>query len=45
MTKTMLICGGDGFIGKNAIDFFKSKYSITATLFNKTVPSRGAVEV
>ena len=44
MTKTMLICGGDGFIGKNAIDFFKSKYSITATLFNKTVPSRGAVE-
>ena len=44
MTKTMLICGGDGFIGKNAIDFFKSKYDITATLFNKTVPSRGAVE-
>jgi nucleoside-diphosphate-sugar epimerase len=37
----MLICGADGFIGKNALDHFKDRYDITATLFNKTTPKRG----
>ena len=40
MKKNMLICGADGFIGKNALDFFKNKYNITATLFNKSTPQR-----
>ena len=42
--KNMLICGGDGFIGKNAIDFFKDKYNVTATLFDKMVPEKGVVD-
>ena len=39
----MLICGADGFIGKNALDYFKARYDITATLFNKSVPLKGVV--
>jgi len=30
MKKTMLICGATGFIGRNAIEFFKKDYDITA---------------
>jgi GDP-L-fucose synthase len=44
MKKNMLICGADGFIGKNALDYFKDEYNITATLFNKTTPQRGVVQ-
>lgn len=44
MKQKMLICGADGFIGKNALDHFKDRYDITATLFNKTTPKRGVVE-
>ena len=31
----MLICGADGFIGRNALEYFKKDYSITATLFSE----------
>ena len=44
MKHKMLICGADGFIGKTALDYFKDRYDITATLFNKDVPQRGVVE-
>ncbi len=44
MKPTMLICGGDGFIGKNAINHFKDRYDITATIFNRTQPKRGRVD-
>jgi nucleoside-diphosphate-sugar epimerase len=44
MKKTMLICGADGFIGKNALDYFKDKYEITATIFNRSEPRRGMVD-
>ena len=44
MKQKMLICGADGFIGKNALDHFKDRYDITATLFNKTTPKRGVIE-
>ena len=37
MKQTMLICGADGFIGKTALDYFKDRYDITATIFNKEV--------
>ena len=43
MKKTMLICGADGFIGKNALDFFKDEYQILAVVFQST-PKRGRVE-
>ena len=43
MKKTMLICGADGFIGKNALDFFKDEYQIVAVVFQPT-PKRGRVE-
>ena len=44
MKQKMLICGGDGFIGKSAIDYFKDRYDITATIFSAATPSRGVVE-
>tara|TARA_X000001388_G_scaffold35463_1_gene24961 strand:+ start:15655 stop:16611 length:957 start_codon:yes stop_codon:yes gene_type:complete len=44
MKQKMLICGADGFIGKTALDYFKDRYDITATIFNKDVPQRGVVE-
>ena len=44
MKQKMLICGAEGFIGKNALDHFKDRCDITATLFNKTTPKRGVVE-
>ena len=44
MKHKMLICGADGFIGKTALDYFKDRYDITATLFNKDIPQRGVVE-
>lgn len=44
MKQTMLICGADGFIGKTALDYFKDRYDITATIFNKDTPQRGVVE-
>ena len=31
----MLICGADGFIGRNALEYFKGDYDITATLFTE----------
>ena len=40
----MLICGADGFIGNTALEHFKDKYSITATIFNKQSPSRPQIE-
>lgn len=43
MKKTMLICGADGFIGKNALDFFKDKYKILAVVFKQT-SRRGEVD-
>ena len=43
MKKTMLICGADGFIGKNALDFFKDEYQILAAVF-QSMPKRGRVE-
>lgn len=39
----MLICGADGFIGKSALDYFKDRYDITATIFSSDSPSRGEV--
>ena len=44
MKQKMLICGADGFIGKNALDYFKDRYDITATLFDKEAPKKGVVE-
>ncbi len=41
MKKSMLICGADGFIGKNALNFFKDKYNITAVTHNRQHPRRG----
>jgi nucleoside-diphosphate-sugar epimerase len=43
MKKTMLICGADGFIGKNALDFFKDQYEILAVVFQSS-PKRGRTE-
>ena len=43
MKKKMLICGADGFIGKNALDFFKDEYEILAVVFQLT-PKRDKVE-
>jgi len=43
MKKTMLICGADGFIGKNALDYFKEKYQIFAVIFKK-FPKKGKVD-
>jgi len=40
----MLICGADGFIGMSALNHFKDRYNITATIFNKDEPSRGVVD-
>jgi nucleoside-diphosphate-sugar epimerase len=40
----MLICGADGLIGKSSLDYFKDRYDITATLFNKDAPQKGAVD-
>ena len=42
MKKSMLICGADGFIGKVALEYFKDKYDITATIFNKPQSSHGS---
>jgi GDP-L-fucose synthase len=44
MKPTMLICGADGLIGKSSLDYFKDRYDITATLFNKDTPQKGAVD-
>ena len=44
MKPTMLICGADGLIGKSSLDYFKDRYDITATLFNKDAPQKGAVD-
>ena len=44
MKQSMLICGADGFIGKSALEHFKDRYDITATIFNKSEPSRGRVD-
>ena len=41
MSKTMLICGADGFIGKTALEHFKYRYDITATLFNRDEQKKG----
>ena len=41
--KSLLICGAEGFIGKNCLEFFaksEDKYKITATYFNKQPESR-----
>ena len=43
MKQKMLICGADGFIGKSALDYFKDRYDITATIFSSDSPSRGEV--
>ena len=40
----MLICGADGFIGRSALEHFKDRYDITATLFNIEKPRTGVVE-
>lgn len=44
MKKKMLICGADGFIGKNALNYFKDMYDITAVIFNRYEPKRGRVD-
>ena len=44
MKQSMLICGSDGFIGKNLLDHFKDEYNITATLFSSQSPKKGKVE-
>ena len=44
MKETMLICGADGFIGRSALEHFKDRYDITATLFNIEKPRTGVVE-
>ena len=44
MKPTMLICGSDGLIGKSSLDYFKDRYDITATLFNKDAPLKGSVD-
>lgn len=43
MKKKMMICGADGFIGFNALNYFKNEYEITAVLFNRLKPRRGLI--
>ena len=40
----MLICGADGFIGRNALEFFRGEYEITAVLFSDDDPKFGRLE-
>jgi nucleoside-diphosphate-sugar epimerase len=42
--KQMLICGADGFIGRNALEFFHGEYEITAVLFSDDDPKFGRLE-
>ena len=39
--KKMLICGANGFIGRNALEFFQRDYDITAVLFSSDSPDYG----
>jgi len=41
--KKMLICGANGFIGRNALEFFKQDYDITAVLFSSHNPDYGKI--
>ena len=40
----MLICGADGFIGRNALERFHLSYEITAVLFSDDDPQFGKIE-
>mgnify|MGYP003146596718 FL=1 len=40
----MLICGADGFIGRNALEYFHGEYEITAVLFGDDDPQLGKIE-
>ena len=44
MKKTMLVCGANGFIGRNALEYFKDSYDITAVLFSSSEPDYGKIE-
>lgn len=44
MKKTMLVCGANGFIGRNVLEFFQRDYDITAVLFSSDVPDYGKIE-
>ena len=44
MKKTMLVCGANGFIGRNVLEFFRRDYDITAVLFSSDVPEYGKIE-
>lgn len=40
----MLICGADGFIGRNALEHFHGEYDITAILFSDDDPQFGRLK-
>ena len=40
----MLVCGANGFIGRNALEFFQQEYDITAVLFSSNNPDYGKIE-
>lgn len=40
----MLICGADGFIGRNALEYFHGEYDITAVLFSDDDPQFGRLK-
>ena len=42
--KKMLICGANGFIGRNALEFFQQDYDITAVLFSSHTPEYGRID-
>ena len=42
--KKMLICGANGFIGRNALEFFQRDYDITAVLFSSDSPDYGKID-
>lgn len=42
--KRMLICGADGFIGRNALEYFYEDYHVTAVLFSDDDPKFGRLE-
>lgn len=44
MKKTMLVCGANGFIGRNALEFFREDYDITAVMFSSIEPEYGRLE-
>tara|TARA_R110000824_G_scaffold352908_2_gene540048 strand:- start:145 stop:1122 length:978 start_codon:yes stop_codon:yes gene_type:complete len=44
MKKNMLVCGANGFIGRNALEYFRNSYDITAVLFSSKEPDYGRLD-